>query len=278
MQNAFWTCAGGIALLSCPSCTFINSSYYTAGDTVINSITYIKIKKGEDPQINDVNSYPTYTGAIRQDTLNKKIYIVLTDSTTEKILYDFSQQVGDTINSVLHDLASSCVGFTTETIVAIDSIPINGNYHKRFQLQGGCYGTQLYYIEGIGSTFGLLFPNLMDMRESYLQCVNINNKTYYPDSTTNCQLVTSMIEHTIENSLNIFPNPASNEITVKVEVNLSELKIELLDIAGRKVKEISEIKSNDIKISLAGLGKGIYFVRLMDKWGREYSAEKIIIQ
>ena len=76
MQNAEWYQDGGIALLSCPTCTFVNYKYYTDGDTLINAQTYVKIKKVEVPNINDVSLFPAYTGAIRQDTLNKKIEFI----------------------------------------------------------------------------------------------------------------------------------------------------------------------------------------------------------
>jgi hypothetical protein len=195
MQNAEWYQDGGIALLSCPSCTLVYYKYYTDGDTLINAQTYVKIKKVEVPSINDVGLFPAYTGAIRQDTLNKKIYVVLSDSTTEHILYDFSLQVGDTINSVLHTLTAGCLGFNTETIYLIDTIQVNGNDHRVFHYQGSCVGTDGSYIEGIGSEFGLLFPNLMDIQESHLNCLKINNQTYYPYANVTCTMPTLSLIH-----------------------------------------------------------------------------------
>lgn len=263
MQNAEWIYWGGINLLSCPTCTFVNYKYYTDGDTVINTQTYVKIKKTEIPSINNVNIYPTYTGAIRQDTLNKKIYIVLTDSTTERILYDFSLQVGDTVNSVLHDLASDCLGFGVETISLIDSVLINGNYHKVFYIQGSCADMSLSYIEGIGSSYGLIFPNRFDQKESHLSCTKVNGLTYYPSNTWPCNLPTN-VENLDKNHLfDVFPNPVSNEINIIIPdtENSTANIITLLSPIGQILitEKISNTK-NTIDISL--LPKGLYILTI----------------
>ncbi len=66
-----------------------------------------------------------YQGAIRQDTLARKVFIVLPDSITESILYDFTQNVGDTLNSILSDFCYP------DIISSIDSILIGNTYHRK---------------------------------------------------------------------------------------------------------------------------------------------------
>jgi hypothetical protein len=266
MQNAEWVNWGGLYLLSCPACTFVNYKYYTDGDTIINSTTYVKIKKTELPAINDVTIYPTYTGAIRQDTLNKKIYIVLADSTTERILYDFSLQVGDTINSVLHDLASDCVGFNIETISSIDSILINGNYHKRFNIQGSC--NSVSYIEGIGSYYGLIFPNRLDEKESHLSCMKVNGQTYYPSNTSSCNLtnpVSNMDKMVNISDIDIYPNPTADELNIKItNAGLSFVSITISNTLGEIVIK-EKMLTNEKKLDISTLPNGLYFLKLNSK-------------
>jgi hypothetical protein len=262
MQNAEWINYGGVNLLGCPQCTFVNYKYYTDGDTLINAQSYVKIKKTEIPNLNDVNSYPTYTGAIRQDTLNKKIYVILLDSTTESILYDFSLQVGDTVNSVLHDLAANCFGFNTETIVSIDSIQVNGNYHRVFHFQGSCTGPNGgSYIEGIGSNFGLLFPNRMDETESHLSCLKVNNQTYYPISTASCALVASINNLEQNSEFNIFPNPTSKTLTISLPENATTTECILVDNLGKEMKRFS-VSGGENLVDVSELENGVYLMRI----------------
>lgn len=264
MQNAEWINYGGIALLSCPTCTFVDYKYFTDGDTVINALTYSKIKKLEGPNLNDVNLYPTYTGAIRQDTLNQKVYVVLTDSTTEHILYDFSLQVGDTINSVLHTLANDCFGFNTETIYLIDTIQVNGNDHRVFHFQGSCtYGPNGgSYIEGIGSTYGLLFPNMEDMLESHLNCMKVNSQTYYPSTSTNCVLTfIGLDDLEMNKAISISPNPANENLTVSLPENYSKIEGILLDNAGKELQRFL-LNSGENNIDIDDLDSGIYFIEI----------------
>ncbi len=263
MQNAEWVNWGGLYLLSCPTCTFVNYKYYTDGDTIINSNTYVKIKKTEIPVINDVSIYPTYTGAIRQDTLNKKIYVVLTDSTTERILYDFSLQVGDTINSVLHDLASDCVGFNVETISSIDSILINGNYHKRFNIQGSC--NSVSYVEGIGSDYGLIFPNRLDEKESHLSCTKVNGQTYYPSNTSQCDLITSIGSIDKNFVIDIFPNPTTAELNIKLSyIENSVVLITIYNTLGEIIIQ-EKMSTNEKILDISTLPDGLYILSITDE-------------
>ena len=262
MQNAEWYQDGGIALLSCPTCTFVNYKYYTDGDTLINAQTYVKIKKVEVPNINDVSLFPAYTGAIRQDTLNKKIYVVLTDSTTEHILYDFSLQVGDTINSVLHTLTAGCLGFNTETIFLIDTIQVNGYDHRVFHYQGSCVGTDGSYIEGIGSEFGLLFPNLKDIQESHLNCLKINNQSYYPYANVTCTLPTISVNDLDQLlDISIFPNPTSEILTISLPENSLTTEAHLFDAAGKEVYDFY-LSSGDNHLNLNELYDGAYLMQI----------------
>ncbi len=263
MQNAEWYQYGGIALLSCPTCTLVDYKYYTDGDTLINSQTYVKIKKLEVPSINDLSLFPTYTGAIRQDTLNQKIYVVLTDSTTEHILYDFSLQVGDTNNSVLHSLVSDCLGFNTETLYLIDTIQVNGNDHRVFHFQGSCAGNEVSYIEGIGSDFGLLFPNLMDMEESHLNCLKINSQPYYPYSNANCTLPNTISVNNFDLLLDIriFPNPASESLSISLPENSLKTDGRLFYQTGKEVLRFN-LFGGDNQLDVRELKSGIYTLKI----------------
>ena len=252
MQNAYWVCSGAYDLLSNP--IPIQYMYYTDGDTIINSTTYVKIKKTEDPPVNNIYIYATFTGVIRQDTLNKKIYVIPTDSTSEKLLYDFSLQVGDTVLSFLN---GNCP--TTVTISNIDSILINGNYHKRFYLQNACSGIQIYFIEGIGSNFGLLYPNNTG-NISNLDCVKINGQTYYPSNMSPCNLITSTDNIQLESSINIYLNHTTDKINIEfTRFDNSAALLTVYNYFGQEIKK-QTTNSNQTQINISELPTGIYLV------------------
>jgi len=257
-QNAYWINWGGVALLSCPDCIFIKYMYYTDGDTLINNTSYVKINKIENPAINNISLYPTYTGAIRQDTIAQKVYVVLSDSAAENILYDFSLKVGDTVKSILHDLASDCFGFNIETITSIDSIFVNGNYRRRFNIEGSCGSTS--YIEGIGSIYGLLFPYRKDDKESHLGCLIVHGQTYYPNNTSACSLITSVNYINNEEIINIYLDPVNSMLNIAFkQVNRKTTLITIYNCLGQEIKK-QRINSQQAQIDISELPIGIYLV------------------
>ncbi len=70
-----------------------------------------------------------------------------------------------------------------------------------------------------------------------------------------------------ENSFTIFPNPASDKLTISFALNLNaNAEISLVDVTGKEVKhfENGNLKSGENRISFStdGLEKGIYFCQI----------------
>lgn len=103
------------------------------------------------------------------------------------------------------------------------------------------------------------------------------NSIFFPDSLTGYTVGASgtilktanaglgIGEQTIEESLIIFPNPTSTQLTIKIG-SLAIDKIDIIDITGKKIKSI---KKNITTINVADLPSGIYFIKL-------FTEEKII--
>lgn len=238
-SNAIWTIIAGNNCTSWSS--FIKYQYKISGDTILNSTNYIKISR-----LIDNNLYPNaegcglhigYLAAIRDDSLNKKVYVIPKDSLQELLLYDFNLNVGDSLISYytqIYQCQSNALYVET-----IDSILVNNNYRKRM---GFCnyasppcsieiHDRSYYIIEGIGSAWGL-FDNFLfhyDCGRSYLTCYSENDHILYgydiinTDTTTNldaysCDLsssVTVSINQSFNNyEIKIFPNPATSEIII----------------------------------------------------------------
>jgi|GEM_PF-761948 len=128
------------------------------------------------------------------------------------------------------------------------------------------------------STDGISFTNFATITAdgrssySYLQTKNIKSKNYYRLKLINkdgsfCYSKTVLLTGALKGSVSIYPNPAKDYITV-VSTNISaNSRILILDALGRKVtEETSSINSTStVRISVKGLSKGSYFLRLMDE-------------
>ncbi len=78
-------------------------------------------------------------------------------------------------------------------------------------------------------------------------------------------------------TIKIFPNPAYNNVTVDLKAFSGKLvNIELYDALGRKVKEITKIKTEQHTITRGNLPNGIYLINVIAE-GKLYS-KKIIFE
>ena len=78
-------------------------------------------------------------------------------------------------------------------------------------------------------------------------------------------LSTKNFNSDLNNQVSIFPNPARDEINIKITNNSVVKKMELFSILSSKVHQIKNIdfNSNKIqKIDVSNLKKGVYFLKL----------------
>ncbi len=78
-----------------------------------------------------------------------------------------------------------------------------------------------------------------------------------------CIFVTSVgINELIKNKIKMYPNPAQDEIVVDLGISYTNLKIEIIDISGRRVFNL-ETKEQQIMQMKPKLKSGIYLIRLL---------------
>ena len=75
----------------------------------------------------------------------------------------------------------------------------------------------------------------------------------------------------IENSFNIYPNPASSEVRISSTVN-GEANVSIYDMTGRCVKEIRVSDISNATINLNDVDKGVYVINVNG------NVEKLIIK
>ena len=89
-----------------------------------------------------------------EDSIQERIYIKSWDTIfTDRVLYDFSQNVGDTVNSVLLDYTQFVY-----TVQSVDTINFNGNQKKNLTIDFGSVAlpVPVTLMYGIGTTVGFL--------------------------------------------------------------------------------------------------------------------------
>lgn len=225
------------------------------GDTLIGNQTYHKLTK------HFVRAAPLryYCGAIRQDIAAKKVYFIAPTETSEYLLYDFSMQVGDTVKGYTQ------IGrVEKDTVISIDSVLVGNSYRKRWLVHSGY---DIYFIEGIGSTYGMIVPspgNTADLPAYSLLCYSENNQTLFPDSQTKCDLING-IESNVTNSDQI--RILQDNSSLKVEFDNTDIvEISVMDLSGKVI--LRQSITNGQTIVIDNLQTGHYILTGLDNSNR----------
>ena len=276
--------------------------YQMNGDTIFNSLTYKKIYRTTYYLTNQfmqpIQYFPlqstTYQGALREDTINKKVYFRIDTASADTLLYDFNLNIGDTLPPTFCVIENTYPD--TFIVTGFDSLAINGDYHKVFLLNnttmsyGNTWGTP-WLIEGVGSNRGLI-EDIYDFFEGgpSLRCYSRNDITYTfgytpaptpPNSSTPCEIVPLAVNEIDypELLISISPNPSNGFFTISSQEKITS--IEIYNTLGELIFS-SELRTPNLPTGQAGTEldlrskpKGIYFVKV--QCGDKVSKQKIVI-
>ncbi len=162
--------------------------YEFPGDTIINGIIYKKINKSGFIYIPQCyNGTPLgYQGALREDSIQRKVFLIKAGNTNEDLLYDFNLNIGDTIHSLLIDPN----GCGDVIIDYIDSTLINNIWCKRWQsFNLGCQPVGTLMVESIGSWFGLIDYYQQFEGGPSLECVTKNGNVIFSKAGGPCNTI-----------------------------------------------------------------------------------------
>lgn len=264
-------------MASCIGSGSSNETYsiMISGDTSISGQTYQKLF------IPYIDSSTTgvcygngwyYRGAVREDVAAKKVYHVMTASTTPQLLYDFNMQVGDTVQGYMETFLSP-----HDTIVAIDSVLVGTTYRKRWELSTYY---NVYFIEGIGSTYGLLqrSPGYMTDNADYtLTCFSQEGATLYPNPTSACEVITSVNSIPKETeTINIYPNPSNGSFTIDLNKTKNIREIGLSDMLGKKV--LDQKINTETSVQINSISNGTYILTLITDNGNTINKKVIVLR
>lgn len=271
-------------------------SLVLSGDTSINGVEYQKLVRpawefskpdwfeGTVEDCNDSSRPATgYLGALREDVNNQKVYFIATEESEEMLLYDFTMETGDTLNSYYPVWILN--GDDPFIVESVDSVLINGSHHLRWNIQYESMpddAQRIQIIEGIGGLHGLIDPDpffLIHSSVTELMCYSNADGDLYPSDAGPCNLITDIEEMmSSEDQIVVFPNPARDHLSLQLPENLNHPSavIQISDLTGRMVWEQRNSVAPQIVISTTEWSPGLYLVRLSSK-GLEYS-EKFVVQ
>jgi hypothetical protein len=241
----------------------VRYQYTVQGDTIINADNYKKLYMGPVIGFPYLNCFPQlpfigwngYVGALRQDTAAKKVFFYPENDTLEYLLYDFGMQVGDTVIGYMN----MTVGYAGPYVVSgFDSVLIGSEYHSTITVDGQSF------IEGVGSSFGLLESTRYFEAGSQLVCFTLNGDNFV-GLPYDCDMELTAIQENNTSSISVFPNPASTVFTVRVD-NAQKLTIQLFNLTGQQVGSYSVV-GNQLSIPRNNLPNGVYILQIVTETG-----------
>lgn len=297
-----------------PSQVLTNCSYpmmswqsfkeYTLPDTLIGSNTYRPV----------INSLQNCTiGYIREDTAARKVWFLDNNSPTEKLLYNFSMQVGDTIsiNFLTGNLFLSGV-YTLDSIGTINTL---AGQRRTFNLSNHAlsWSRRMVWIEGMGCTVALAYPyTTNDMGapvyqacpgpqyefSQFLICFHHNSKIYQDVCAYQAAMSTQAWSTVIDScdfhsfigaiqeipgmtDFSIYPNPSNGSLVLNIQTSQdAKLDFFVHDIAGKQTlyrQSLGQVGSGETekRIDISTLPDGFYLVELRSEQGSEY--RKLVI-
>jgi hypothetical protein len=279
---------------------YVGFNYGASGDQFIN---YLLILNGEDTVIRGktfkkimirytfdtgsnsfrtIADYPDkFYAGIREE--NKKVYVtfsdsngylpkgysLFTDTSKDRLLYDFNAMVGDTIPAP----GVRGIPINIITVTAIDSVLVGSQYHKVFKTSEGPY-----IIEGIGTTSGLFYYESFQHTAVSFSCFSHGQDLYPANPDPSCYYIhayntpTSISNTNTERDITVYPNPFTDELTIEANGNIT-----IYNSIGQVVLT-QELKNGTTMINTSDYPQGLYHVILKNKEGNITGTHKIIHQ
>ena len=267
---------------------------YTTHDTVIDSLTYKIVMEERDLNPN----YCTF-GYIREDTSLRKIFFLDNAGNPEILLYDFSLQLGDTfpVNFLSPGYIYQSGNFILDSVV-----PFSAEFGttRLFCLNNHQFNSYtLYWAEGIGCLLNAFYPYSSNQNGSgwqfwqcryypvdsdeYLTCFDHAQKVYFDsckytaaladfcfqvtDSCNYWNICGSIEESTLNATIDVFPNPASECLNITLHSDEKcEIKFTIFDVNGNIVTDVLPGfhytgGQRELSLDISSLTAGPYFLQ-----------------
>ena len=240
--------------------------YY--GDTVINGqLSHILNK--HIYAFNYQNSQDVDFDAGKEYTFETNGIVYLWDNTNWDTLYNFNANVGESWRMPKQPFTNACDSNSMLTVTATGTKMINSqtlNYLVvDFSFPNGFSDT---IVEKIGFINSYLLPydacnGALDANEGGpFRCYQDDNfSTYKPHFAESCDFILGLYTIDLESNIQLFPNPASETLTISLPENASTTECILFDNAGKEMKRF-RVSGGENLVDISGLENGIYLIQI----------------
>jgi predicted RecA/RadA family phage recombinase len=162
-------------------------------------------------------------------------------------------------------------------LIWADDSTQTGPLHANFKLSStsgefvGLYyqGAELFVVDSISfppQTDNISFGRLEDGSSTWV---------VFSETTPNASNNTSGIKSILENEINLFPNPANEQITVSIPTFKTGTAISIYSIEGKLVKQV-KMESNLTIVATNDLASGLYIVKLNNE--KATVSKKLVVE
>jgi len=246
-------------------------SFYTRfrGDTLLNGNLYKKVQLAEDESADQWK----YTDEFVREQENR-VYYFNTLLEEESLIYDFNLEVAEEV-TVWNPLKPDGLQLIVNKI---DSVLIMDSYHKRMELIIDEFSSPEYWIEGIGSEYGLLNSGggvFLGICGNYLLlCANIDGLQVYQNpnyQTCFYNLLGEEDDEPDKTEMNY------NSLTKKLQVSVpgnSPVRLMVTNISGVVIHR-SMLDSQKAEIDFSFFSSGLFVVTAISK--KSSVSKKILV-
>lgn len=211
-----------------------------------------------------------YAGKVKEDILEGKLWYIEPNSTNEELIFNLDLHVNDTfMNWTFPD-----------TYMQIDSIyEFEGRKYIEFDALTA-WNEPIRFIEGVGPNTGLIWAwHNSGVLDPYAVCKYESEVLVYTNGNPNfndCEFDPTDIENYQSHRLIVFPNPAQDQITIRMpDINSQEVIILITDLSGRVILKTTTFKK-ELTLNISKFGSGIYLLNIKVHDQTVYN-QKIII-
>ena len=258
-ENKLWTTLN----IGCMPNWYTSSYYKFEGDTLINDTAYSKVW-----QSNIESQVSWYIrGFIRADD-QQRVYF-RNHAGHEGMIYDFDVNVGDII--VIDNPSHYTIVHTV--VLEIDSVLLEpgGIMRKRIKLAADEFGIDEYWIEGVGSSAGVLMSGfhviMLTGGQWYSLCHWYNDELIYTNPLYSfCFETTVGTEEFSEknNMVQVIPSPVSDRSEILISIDEPGVyNLEICDMYGKRIMNNMVQAESKISIQRSDFQPGMYLVVLM---------------
>ena len=104
-------------------------------------------------------------------------------------------------------------------------------------------------------------------------------KLFFPDSTSACQIATSINKrhNLVDAEIIVFPNPVKNKLSIQGLASEQIRSVRVFDLLGNAFQiNVENRESSSLQMNLSQLVKGVYFIQIETESG--FIAKKIVKQ